>query len=159
MIILMREHPDYGVTETGEVWSFKRHPPQMLKLQKMKRGGYLKVELCTGGSQKTCRVDHLVLKAHVGDKPEGANASCHWDGNPTNNHVDNLYWGTDSENQIDRLRHGTHNTVKLTPAIVREIRNTYATGQYTQTALAAEYGLRQDHVSDVVRRVSWKHVK
>lgn len=56
-------------------------------------------------------------------------------------------------------RRGTHNTVKLTPDSVREIRKRYATGNYTQTDLGREYGIRQDGISAVITRRTWKHVK
>jgi hypothetical protein len=34
---------------------------------------------------------------------------CHLDGNERNNSFENLEWGTRSKNQLDRVRHGTHN--------------------------------------------------
>jgi hypothetical protein len=33
---------------------------------------------------------------------------CHRDGDISNNNVDNLYWGTYSQNTYDSVRHGTH---------------------------------------------------
>jgi len=49
----------------------------------------------------------MVLEAFVGPCPEGMEC-CHRDGNPANNHVGNLYWGTRSENLYDAVRHGAH---------------------------------------------------
>lgn len=52
-------------------------------------------------------VHRLVLTTFVGPCPEGSEA-CHGDGDPTNNRLDNLRWGTHLENEADKKRHGTH---------------------------------------------------
>lgn len=59
------------------------------------------------------RVHILVLEAFVGPRPEGL-LGLHRDGNPKNNHVDNLYWGTYSDNSRDAVRHGTHRMTRRT---------------------------------------------
>lgn len=56
---------------------------------------------------KTRFVHHLVLEAFVGPMPEG-HEGCHRDGDRTNNHLGNLYWGTRAENVRDAIEHGTH---------------------------------------------------
>lgn len=69
--------------------------------------GYLRVELNAGGVGKMHFVHRLVLAAFVGEVPEGMQCR-HLDGNPKNNHFHNLRYGTVSENQLDRVKHGTH---------------------------------------------------
>jgi hypothetical protein len=67
--------------------------------------GYEQVTLC----RETGRhVHHLVLLAFVGPRPNGMEA-LHGDGNKANNRLDNLRYGTRSENQHDRAKHGTSN--------------------------------------------------
>jgi len=39
---------------------------------------------------------------------------CHNDGDPHNNRVSNLRWGTASENALDAVRHGTHPEARKT---------------------------------------------
>ena len=51
-------------------------------------------------------VHRLVLEAFVGPCPEGMECR-HLDGNPGNNRLDNLAWGTPKENFADSMRHGT----------------------------------------------------
>lgn len=64
------------------------------------------------GGQKTRLVHHLVLEAFVGPRPEGTEG-CHFDGDATNNQIDNLRWDTHLANEADKARHGTHsNAVK-----------------------------------------------
>lgn len=66
-------------------------------------GEYQAVKL----NRKRFLIHTLVLEAFVGPRPEGA-VCCHIDGDPTNNHVTNLRWGSYSDNNHDLVRHGTH---------------------------------------------------
>ena len=64
-------------------------------------------------------IHQLVLEGFVGKRENGLETR-HLDGNPANNQLSNLVWGTRQENQFDRLRHGTlipHHSqfTKLTP--------------------------------------------
>jgi hypothetical protein len=52
-------------------------------------------------------VHQLVLRAFVGP-PEPGHIGRHLDGDPTNNALINLAWGTHSDNTKDSLGHGTH---------------------------------------------------
>lgn len=58
-------------------------------------------------------VHRLVLEAFVGP-PAAGTECCHNDGNPKNNLVSNLRWGTRSANIQDAVRHGTHHQAKKT---------------------------------------------
>ena len=68
--------------------------------------GHLKVMLIVGGSHRGFHVHTLVLTAFVGPKPEGLCAR-HLNGVPHDNRLENLAWGTYSENKFDQVRHGT----------------------------------------------------
>lgn len=68
---------------------------------------YLHVCLTKKGRHRTVKVHHLVLKTFVGPRPEGMQG-CHNDGNRVNNRLSNLRWDTQSANQLDAVRHGTH---------------------------------------------------
>lgn len=56
---------------------------------------------------KIAYVHHLVARAFLGPRPEGAEIR-HLDGNCRNNAATNLAYGTRQENVQDSLRHGTH---------------------------------------------------
>lgn len=58
-------------------------------------------------------VHGLVLLAFVGPRPEGL-VTRHMDGDPANNRLRNLRYGTYSENAMDTIRHGTHPEASLT---------------------------------------------
>jgi hypothetical protein len=51
-----------------------------------------------------------------------------------------------------------HWNARLSDADVADIRRRYALGGVTQLALAGEYGVSRELISNVVRRVGWKHV-
>lgn len=56
---------------------------------------------------KDFKVHRLVLEAFEGVCPKGKDG-LHWDDDKMNNDINNLYWGTRSQNEIDRLRNGRH---------------------------------------------------
>lgn len=66
--------------------------------------GHLAVSLNRGGWRKTASVHRLVALAFLGYPPLGAEV-CHFDGDPTNNRVDNLRWDTHAANMADAVRH------------------------------------------------------
>lgn len=66
--------------------------------------GYLRTGLSRSGHTKTFRVHRLVAEAFLGD---GSGLEVrHLDGDPMNNRVGNLKWGTSKENSEDTMRHG-----------------------------------------------------
>jgi HNH endonuclease len=71
------------------------------------RKGYKSVSLRRDGKARTQQVHALVLEAFVGPRPAGF-VTRHLDGNPANNDLTNLRWGTHSENVRDSIAHGTH---------------------------------------------------
>jgi hypothetical protein len=90
----------------------------------------------------------------------------HLDGHNTNDRLDNLAWGTASENQQDAVRHGTQSGLKvrgestpnhkITEADVIEIRR--LAGTMPQRAIGELVGLTQTTVGQIIRRQAWKHV-
>lgn len=52
-----------------------------------------------------------------------------------------------------------HGTAYLTEVIVKEIREKYATGNYTYKELLVEYCLKSEgHLYDILRKKIWKHI-
>ena len=93
----------YEVSDQGRVRSFQRYPQGRILRPGRMPSGHLSVALGRGNSQ--C-VHKLVLLAFVGATP--AKHECrHLNGDPADNRLENLCWGTRSENINDAVRHGT----------------------------------------------------
>lgn len=89
------EHPTAGhVNRKGKEIKLKTH-----------KDGYWVVTLHKDSKRKNRMVHQLVLETFVSEQPEGQETR-HLDGNPKNNHVSNLAWGTPKENSADIDRHG-----------------------------------------------------
>jgi len=109
-------------------------------------------------------VHRLVLTAFRGPAP--GMVCRHLDGDPLNNRLANLVWGTYKENMADKKRHGTTYSpagetnpgAKLTEKQVLRIRKLHSTGEYTQKAIAVAYGITTASVHLIVRRKNWKHL-
>jgi hypothetical protein len=126
---------------------------------------YWRVTLTKDGRQRTPAIHTLVLTAFAGPRPPGMQG-CHDDDNPANNRLTNLYWGTSSQNNRDKVRNGGHdprrgessNFAKLTASQVLEIRARYTAGGISQRALAREYGISRSAVGLILLRKTWAHI-
>lgn len=102
----------YFVDQTGRVFSARRNGElQLLKPFLNKYGNsrnYMRVTLCKKSwrNKKHKFVHIVVLETFVGLKPKNMQAR-HLDGNSLNNNLSNLIWGTKTENEQDKVRHGS----------------------------------------------------
>jgi HNH endonuclease/Homeodomain-like domain len=93
-------HPtltDYQVSTLGRV----KGPRNILRTAPCKNRLYVYVQI----RSKIYAVHRLVLETFVGPCPDGL-LTCHNDGDPTNNRVNNLRWDTPKANAADRVSHG-----------------------------------------------------
>jgi len=161
------KHPNYAVTRDGRVWSKSqidacgRHRGGCwLSLTPNKRG-YIFTRL--GGKCNPQPIHRLVLETFVGPRPVGMECR-HMNGNPANNNLNNLCWGTRKENQQDRKRHGTastgmnHPMRKLNEEQVRVIFHAYHDGYYTQREIAKVYKIAQTTVSAIAQKKVWAYL-
>lgn len=76
------------------------------------RDGYLRVTMHRDGKQQSRLVHQLIAEAFLGPQQVGREIR-HLNGNPADNNLANLAWGTHGENRLDQVRHGTdHNASK-----------------------------------------------
>jgi hypothetical protein len=119
--------------------------------------GYQQIKL---GRSRQTKVHILVLEAFVGPRPDGM-VCRHLDGNPQNNRLSNLRWGTPEENYADRRLHGTHNTgsrngrAKIDESDVIAIRQRLAAG-HKQAAIAQDFGISLGIVAHISAGRTWK---
>ena len=94
------EVSDQGRIRNAETGAVKRCPIGT-------RGGYPMAQLWTGERNLSRPIHALVLESFEGPRPSGAEIR-HLNGNPLDNRLSNLRYGTKSENMLDAVRHGTH---------------------------------------------------
>lgn len=70
--------------------------------------GYRHVTLSVRNQRRQHQVHVLVLTAFAAPRPDGMQA-CHGPGGQSDNRLSNLRWDTPSENELDKVRQGTHN--------------------------------------------------
>ena len=92
-----------GIGRGGGVVITKKHCRKMN--QYIGHGNYLYVSISTAKGQRSIPVHLVILDAFMGPRPEG-HETRHLDGNPQNNMLDNLCYGTAKENAQDRILHG-----------------------------------------------------
>lgn len=108
----------YEVSQDGAVRSLPRrveHPlgPKFFrgKILSPRRGRRGRLRVLIEGVDRY--VHHLVLEAFVGPRPAGQEGR-HLNDNPIDNRLENLAWGTRSQNLHDRVRNGIHHQANKT---------------------------------------------
>ena len=124
--------------------------------------GYARVTICGDGVRRSVHVHTLVLEAFVGPRPDGMECR-HLNGDPADNSLSNLAWGTHQENQDDIGRHGHRITgarnhlARLTAMDVRAIRS-WAAGGEPQRSIASRLGVSQKTIGNILQGRTWRHV-
>lgn len=155
----------YEVSDLGRIRAFfdsgnRRHNGERHLKSFLGKNGYLHVRLCPPGQKaKTKTIHSLVLSSFSRSRLPGE-ACRHLDGNKVNNCSSNLQWGTYSENESDKILHGTDGrgernpSSKLSEADVISIRNS----SLSRMALSKEYGVSYDMIWRIQTWKNWKHV-
>lgn len=161
--------PDYRISNTGLVESKRKcKRSEIWKPLKLSPdyAGYLTVCLIKGYKEHyVYKVHQLVLNAFVGPKPDN-HVTRHLDGNPANNILSNLCWGTQVENMKDSKKHGTFvihrgtdsTSAKITEKDVIDIREVYANKEMNLKELGEKYKLSQSQIYRIIKRIRWAHV-
>jgi hypothetical protein len=81
---------------------------------------------------------------------------------------DHLRLGTQADNMADMKRKGrgrgsgirgeNHGMARLTEALVRAIRDEYASGGISQPQLALKYGIPRGTLESAINRKTWRHI-
>lgn len=160
------DFPDYEVSNQGRVRRFTNgshiKAGAILK-QTLGCIGYFKISLYRDKKQNSINVHRLICLAFHGAAPTKNSQVAHFDGNPKNNHANNLRWTDAAGNAQDRIRHGRQdrgtkiNTNKLNVSQVKAIRSRAKSG-IPQRTIAAEFGITQATVWAIKHRKIWVHV-
>lgn len=141
----------YSVSDTGLVRSEDQVRRGRGGSEHLKRGkvlsqtgdggsrDYLRVNLWRENKMRSFRVHRLVGEAFLGALPDGM-VTCHCNGDPHDNRLENLRYDTAQENSHDIIRHEGHVQARLKNADVEDMRWLHSLGVST-ARLADEFGV------------------
>ena len=160
----------YEVSDLGRVRSLDRivqGPKKKVTMhgrvlrQHRDSDGYQRVILIRDGKRHWLSVHRAVLNAFVGPQPD---LVCrHRDRTPANNILSNLRWGTQTENQHDRIAHGTSNHGEkngcafLKEEEVLQIRERRAAGE-SIVVLATDFNVTPTLINKIATGQIWPGV-
>lgn len=148
-------HPDYLVSNLGNVKSLKNDKETLLK-NGVDKDGYNNVRI----DRRLCKTHRLIATAFI-PNPDNKPLINHKDGNKQNNRVSNLEWCTAKENaehalRIGLLRQGKQNPHSgLNPIVAETIRQLKSKGASTKE-LATKYQVSKTAILRIVRNQTWK---
>ena len=148
-----KSHAEYIFKRDGKY-------PVSPKLNKMKfdkgKQGHCRVMFYKNGKQHRELVHRLVL-TEFDRRPIADEQTCHADGNPLNNHIANLRWGTQEDNWKDRKRHGNGRSYsKLSVKDVDDILKMRKSGN-TLTEIACRFNVSDVQIGNIVNNKHWNY--
>lgn len=158
----------YEVSSLGKVRSLPRvggpsknriYGGRLIKPTVRKQDGYLVVSLHKNGKQIQRTLHRIVAEAFHGPAP-AAHECCHNNGIKEDCRVDNLRWGTKTENSLDKEIHGTllfgscSPRSKLNENDVKEIRSS----EKNTVELGKIFGVSNVTIGRIKNRVTWKRI-
>lgn len=149
------EMEGYKIDEFGNIFSFKRYKEGKKKSPYVDKDGYYCVSLMLNGKAKGLKVHRLVAITFIENSNNLPQVN-HKDGNKMNNHVSNLEWCSNIENQ----RHAWETdlkTVKLTTDQVKEIK--ILLGLKNNTEISKIYNVDPSTISNIRTGRTWKNIK
>ena len=139
------------------------------------RFGYHLLRIKREWGQVQCVLSKAMLLAFVGPPPRDGMCCCHNDGDKNNNAISNLRWDTRSNNELDKLKHGTSNRGErngmaiATEEQVKEVLRLWheaprsKTGMFrkagTRKRIAEQVGLSVACISPIVYGDNWRHLQ
>jgi hypothetical protein len=151
---------------------------KIISLATVNKYGHLRARLHWQNKKVQIYIHQLVLLAFLGPRPEGLEVR-HINGDPTDNRLCNLAYGTRKENCADSVMHGTkkigalkvsaakkgiatvwgdnHGMAKLTTEAVVRMRKDFADGMKSAEA-GRKYGISQAHAHKILTGKAWTRV-
>jgi len=106
-VVILEELPNHEIHRDGRVFRVKGPKQGEVRSHQGNQYGHRKIRIMHAGIRHTYWLHRLICKAFHGDPPlyDGEEAHVrHLDGDPSNNHADNLRYGSRSENERDKKR-------------------------------------------------------
>ena len=160
--------PGYRADTNGNIWSCKSHRSKgtWIKLKgRSGHGGYPEYKLTINGKGHMRSGHKLVLETFVGPCPKGQICRHFPDQTPTNNKLENIQWGTRSENEKDKVYTNRDNKgfrngrCKLTEENVKKIKILIKNGDLTYVEIGKRFNISGTHVSYIRDGKTWSSIK
>ena len=152
----------YCVTDKGDIISLIGDPKRLSEFTR----GESRYKLVQIAGKVKIYVHRLVAAAFLGPPYFDGQMHIvrHLDGNPINNSLDNIAYGTNKDNADDARKHGkiymgesNHNST-LTEDQVREIRQIRYRDKTGIKEIATVYDVSRETISRILRREAWSHI-
>ena len=156
---------EYQVSDIGRVRSISRYVNSSYGRQRKIRGGVLSpfvgdaeghlVVRLNGHKRAKPYIHRLVMLAFIGEPETQRTVVRHLNGDPSDNRLENLAYGTQSDNNIDIYRQGKV-FKKLSAEDVMEIRKKADSG-VSSRQIALEYGVSKTQINRIRKktRFAW----
>jgi hypothetical protein len=165
--ILLAFEKGYTINDDGSV--FNKKGEQLRCSYEDKRGSYKKFKICEG-KRPTRKFRTIPVHRYQGYKKYGSKIFekgiqvRHLDGDSLNNHIDNIEWGTGSQNMMDRpmaervahAKIASSYTKKMSDDEVRQIR--WLKGKCNILHIAELYNIAKSTVSYISNRKTYQDV-
>jgi len=129
--------------------------------------GYPRITLRKNGISHVRKIHRLVLEYYIGLCPEGMQCR-HLNDKKNDYRIENLRWGTASENQQDSIRNGTHyvgdrrgtrtRNAKLTDEKILDIRKLRKQG-LSFAEIARKFNVNGQTISNIEHGRTWSHIE
>jgi len=150
-------YPGYFASSHGYIYSEKRGSRRAMQPD-VAKDGYERVQLHREGNGRRgdrLLIHRVILESFGGAAPSPDIQTRHLDGNPHNNRLSNLAWGTQAENWADSKRHGRYRRYwKLESQEVDGIRRRWSAGE-TAASIARDFGVSDTQVRNIGRGLQW----
>lgn len=147
----------YFIYENGNIWNDNLG---RLIRPDIDKDGYSKVYI---NSKRGIRLSRLLLET-FNRLPVANEVARHKDGNKSNNHILNLEWGSYSDNELDKKKHGTANyeSHKLSKLEVIEMRRRFSNSKMSVIGFIkkyeSEYNLCRTGIANILNFKYWKNI-
>jgi len=165
---IWKDIPDYeGLYQASNLGKIKSLINNKILKPIIDNKKYRYVFLYNHGKSKKYRVHRIILITFISNCPEGMECR-HLDGNPENNKLENLKWGTSKENSKDRKIHGNWSNgnrqgsrnpmSKLNEIQVKIIKYLLKTNILKQKEIAKVFGVKDTIISQIKHNKRWRSI-
>ncbi len=168
MIERIPEHPGYGVTMDGRIWSCRNKKGEETGVWHQlspypTKAGYLLVTLGDGHGGKTRKLAHRLVARMFCPNPNRFTQVNHLNGERSDNKSSNLEWTNAAGNQNHAVATGArklgedHHNAKLSNKQVEEIIRRSSDGKVNFTSLGLEFGVHRSTIKRILVGETWAH--